>query len=212
VPFINTQGLILIGPGSEWFWNAVSGLILAGTFIAVYRQLRLQANATATGQLTEFEREWTSERLRRFQLAVLRELQAGVDPASLSGGPPHVVFDFWERIGALALRGRVDTRLLASVNLGVSEWWWTVLKAWVLRRRIEIGPTFGEGFEWLNSVASKINRETGTLGFDEVGDLAAEIAALERVIRIEEELRAAPGAASQGSSRRTSTPRPVSVD
>lgn len=106
MPFINTQGLILIGPGSEWFWNAVSGLILAGTFIAVYRQLRLQANATATGQLTEFEREWTSERLRRFQLAVLRELQAGVDPASLSGGSPHVVFDFWERIGALARRGR----------------------------------------------------------------------------------------------------------
>ena len=38
----NTDGLALIGPGSEWFWTAVSGLVLAITFIAIYRQLRLQ--------------------------------------------------------------------------------------------------------------------------------------------------------------------------
>jgi hypothetical protein len=39
---INTEGLAFIGPGSEWFWTAVSGIVLAGTFIAIYRQLRLQ--------------------------------------------------------------------------------------------------------------------------------------------------------------------------
>jgi hypothetical protein len=35
---INTDGMALIGPGSEWFWTAVSGIVLAVTFIAIYRQ------------------------------------------------------------------------------------------------------------------------------------------------------------------------------
>ncbi len=44
---INTDGMSLIGPGSEWFWTAVSGVVLAVTLIAIYRQLRLQANQAA---------------------------------------------------------------------------------------------------------------------------------------------------------------------
>ena len=40
--FINTDGMAFIGPGSEWFWTALSGLILAVTFIPIYRQLRTQ--------------------------------------------------------------------------------------------------------------------------------------------------------------------------
>jgi hypothetical protein len=40
--FINTDGMTFIGPGSEWFWTAVSGLMLAVTFIAICRQFRLQ--------------------------------------------------------------------------------------------------------------------------------------------------------------------------
>jgi hypothetical protein len=42
VTFINTDGMAFIGPGSEWFWTAVSGIVLAITFIAIYRQLRGQ--------------------------------------------------------------------------------------------------------------------------------------------------------------------------
>ena len=30
--FINTDGMALMGPGSEWFWTAVSGLVLSVTF------------------------------------------------------------------------------------------------------------------------------------------------------------------------------------
>ena len=189
---MNTQGLVLIGPGSEWFWSAISGLILAGTFIAIYRQLRLSANASAIDRLTEFEREWASERLLRFPLAVLQELSAGVDPVDLSSGPAHLVFDFWERIGALAKGGRVDPRLLASVNGGVSEWWWAILKAYVFKRRVDLGPTFGESFEWLEGAMSKINRASGIDDFDRIGPVDPSIATLEWQIRIEESLRAVP--------------------
>ena len=39
---INTDGLALIGPGSEWFWIALQFIALAITFMAIYRQLGTQ--------------------------------------------------------------------------------------------------------------------------------------------------------------------------
>jgi hypothetical protein len=42
VKLINTDGLALIGPGSEWFWTALQFTALAITFFAIYRQLRAQ--------------------------------------------------------------------------------------------------------------------------------------------------------------------------
>ena len=39
---INTDGLALIGPGSEWFWTALQFTALAITFYAIYRQLQAQ--------------------------------------------------------------------------------------------------------------------------------------------------------------------------
>jgi hypothetical protein len=202
VQLINTQGLALIGLGSEWFWTAVSGLVLAGTFIALYRQLRLQADARATEQITEFEREWASERLLRNQLAVLVELRTGVDPARIFAGSAHFVFDFWERYGALARGGRIDPKLLSMVNGGVGEWWWTILKPWVVAHRVALGPTFGESFEWLNGVISKINRQSGIHDFDEIGDFSGDIASLEWQIQVEEALRSAPTRPPTASKRR----------
>jgi hypothetical protein len=42
VTLINTDGLALIGPGSEWFWTALQFTALAITFYAIYRQLQAQ--------------------------------------------------------------------------------------------------------------------------------------------------------------------------
>ena len=39
---INTDGMVFFGPGSEWLWMALTGLVLAGTGVAIYRQLRVQ--------------------------------------------------------------------------------------------------------------------------------------------------------------------------
>jgi hypothetical protein len=42
VNLINTDGMVFIGPGSEWFWIALQFIALATTFYAIYRQLRIQ--------------------------------------------------------------------------------------------------------------------------------------------------------------------------
>jgi hypothetical protein len=42
VTLINTDGLALIGPGSEWFWTALQFAAVAITIVAIYRQLQAQ--------------------------------------------------------------------------------------------------------------------------------------------------------------------------
>jgi hypothetical protein len=60
---INTNGMVLIGPGSEWFWTALSGMVLAVTFVALYRQLRLQRAANALNAMEALTRRWESRDL-----------------------------------------------------------------------------------------------------------------------------------------------------
>ena len=39
---ISPDEMVLIGPGSEWFWIALQFCALAVTFVAIYRQLKAQ--------------------------------------------------------------------------------------------------------------------------------------------------------------------------
>ena len=77
--------MALIGTGSEWFWTALTGIVLAVTFLAIYRQLTTARNAAAYEQLDAFERVLASERMLRFELTVLVAVREGVDPTHLDG-------------------------------------------------------------------------------------------------------------------------------
>ena len=70
-------GMSFIGPGSEWFWTAFSGIVVATTFVAIYGQLRLPRSAAAIEQLNTIILEWSSERLCRAKFNVLVALEAG---------------------------------------------------------------------------------------------------------------------------------------
>jgi hypothetical protein len=99
VTLINTDGMALIGPGSESFWTAASGLVLAVTFIAIYRQLRLQRSAAAIEQLDGIMREWSSERMARALLAIYVALDSGTDPSDIPSRAATDVGDFWDKVG-----------------------------------------------------------------------------------------------------------------
>ena len=122
---INTDGMALIGPGSEWFWTALTGLILAITFFALYRQLTIARNATAFEQLTMFETELNSERMIRMGLDALVALRDGVDPAHLPVSSSGAIGGYWERVGGLVRRGHLDAGLLWDASGSYCEFWWS---------------------------------------------------------------------------------------
>jgi hypothetical protein len=42
VSLINTNGLVLIGPGSEWFWSALQFVVVVVSLVGIYNQLQGQ--------------------------------------------------------------------------------------------------------------------------------------------------------------------------
>jgi hypothetical protein len=196
VKFINSDGMAFIGPGSEWFWTGVSGLILIVTFLAIYRQLRLARSGSAFEQTAAFERELDSERMVRVELELLVALRDGVDPAHVPQGVAYVIGGFWQRIGALVRSGHLDPKLLSSGSLGAAAFWWPAMAAYARKIRVDRPqPLFLRDFEWLAGIMAELDRPAGasTPGRWDEAHLPVSpqeaIAILEDRLRIEDALR-----------------------
>ena len=159
--FINTDGMSFVGPGSEWFWTAVSGLVLVVTFVAIWRQLALQRSAAGYAQVTDLSRQDVAEPMLRVKLDIYHALQDGTDPAEVPFGAASYVVDFWEDIGVLVRRGHLDRRLLHETMGNVCRRWWATLHPFVERARAEVGPRGGEHFEWLAGQMADLDRKVG---------------------------------------------------
>ena len=161
--FINTDGMAFIGPGSEWFWTALSGIVLAVTFIAIYRQLRLQRSQGAIEQLDAFLREWGSERLLSYRLKCLVALQDGADPAHVHDAAAGTLCNYWEAIGTLARAGHLDRTLLWDNHGNTCQLWWGYLGPYcrATRARLE-DPAIYVNFEWLAAEMDSMDRRAGT--------------------------------------------------
>ena len=169
---INTEGLAFIGPGSEWFWTALSGLILAVTFVAIYRQLRAQASTRAFELLQAYVRESESEAVQRAAIEILTAVRDGNDPSAIPAGPAQVIGGLWERYALLARRGHIDLKLLWEFDSEGPQGWWLLLASRTRKRRETRGPKLLEHLEWLAGVMADMDRRAGerVLGPDDVFD------------------------------------------
>jgi hypothetical protein len=194
VTFINTEGMSFIGPGSEWFWTALSGIVLAVTFVAIYRQLALARGANAFAQLGALIEEWQGELMVRKRLAVLLALRDGTAPADIPDAPVSAVANFWEKVGALARAGHVAPSLIAE-GFGGAQLWWAILAPYVMKVRMEdANPDFWEHFEWLAGTLVRIHPRSAIDQQALDRTLEQRIAASEADLRDLEAMRAVPSA------------------
>jgi hypothetical protein len=163
VTLINTDGMTFIGPGSEWFWTAVSGIVLAVTFIAIYRQLRLQARVGAIEQLDAFRREAYSEAMQRYALDVMVAQRDHDDPADIPEAAVLGLGDYWGSFATLARDGHRDARLLWRADSASPQIVWIWIAPWVLRARADSHfgvPTY-EDLEWLATTMAEMDAAAG---------------------------------------------------
>jgi hypothetical protein len=158
--FINTKGMALIGPGSEWFWAALQFTALSITFFVIYRQLRIARSTHAVEQVEGYRREFDGERMARYQLAILVALR---DRQEIPGAAGREVGNYFEALGSLGRKGHLDVKLLWDLLSLPTLLWWTVLEPFVQRQRIELGESMLEEFEWLVGVFTKMDRRAGRI-------------------------------------------------
>lgn len=157
---INTDGLVLIGPGSEWFWTALSGVVLAITFVAIYRQLKIQRDTAALQQVFDMERAWTSERMSRSKLDVAEALRAGVAPLDIPDKASSHIGDFWERMGYLTRTGYMNrTFVYEQWSMLVQQWWARLRPSAVAVRERDQEPEIWVEFEWLATQMAAMDRK-----------------------------------------------------
>jgi hypothetical protein len=195
VKLINTDGMAFIGPGSEWFWAALSGLVLAVTFLGIYRQLRIARSANAFEQMNRLSSEWESERMNRHKLEILRALREGVAPENVPSGAAGYVRDFWDDMALLIRAGHVDRKLVYESFTAPCRAWWATLSPVTNRLRIEAAdPRLSMNHEWLAGVMAEMDAKAGlALTYDEAFIASTLDERLQRardVIRVAEELRA----------------------
>lgn len=187
--------MAFIGPGSEWFWTALSGFVLAVTFLGIYRQLRIARSANAFEQMNRLSNEWDSERMNRHKLEVLLALRAGVEPANVPSGAASYIRDFWDDMALLIKAGHIDRRLVYESFTAPCRAWWATLAPVTHRLRIEAqDPRLSASHEWLAAEMAEMDASAGmVLIYDEVfvaTQLDERIERAQDQVRISEELRA----------------------
>ena len=158
---INLDEFVVLGQGSEWLWTMISGLVLAVTFFAIYRQLSLQRNGAAIEQVRLIYREWSDERMSRAKLDALVAMRDGASPAAtLIVGTD--VGDFWEGLAYLVRMGNMDRRMVYNSLGPAARLWWGYLapSAQVARDQANDRGIWVD-FEWLAGVFAAFDRKAG---------------------------------------------------
>jgi hypothetical protein len=210
---INTDGMALIGPGSEWLWSTVAGLVAVVTLLAIYRQLRMQRSARIGAEIEAAWREWSSEAMHRRQLAFLVALREGTEPGKLPWVAVNYIGPYFVDLGYRVRMGHVDRRFVhKSLGPTIRTWWtWLTPSLTVLRERSG-DQQLGGDFEWLAQQMAELDRKAGsTRSYDAAhlaGQIPGNIEDLREGIRLAEELRTvivrpaasalAPRAAAEG--------------
>jgi hypothetical protein len=202
---VDGGGLVLVGPGSEWLWLAVAGLFLGTTFVAIYRQMRLERHAAAVDQLKRLDEEWLgSERMARMRVAALRAIRDGTPFEEI---PPRVldIADFWDGVGHLVRSGHLEAQLVRQQRSQSIRMWWAWIRPIVeTERRVREAPWIAENFEWLARRMAALDRSAGrTTAFDAAYAarvLPMMLAYNEDMVALAEECRRSPGEGSDGGA------------
>lgn len=174
----------IFGPG--WVWSMLSIILVVGSLVGLYRQLRLQHTQTAIDQMGAFTDEAYSEQMQRYGLDAMIALRDHDDPADIPEGAVLGLGDFWDNFATLARSGHRDPSLLWQSNSASPQivWWW--IAPFVRKARTEgtLGVPSYVDFEWLVGVLAEMDRAGGRQAITRERVMAD----LDRLIRLHRDL------------------------
>ena len=152
--------LTLIGTGSEWFWTMVSGLVVAVTFVVIYRQLKAQGAANAFKRIETVHGRWGSPELVLARLQVALALRDG----TLDADDTRVdaVLNFFELVRDLNRQGYLEDEEIARSFGAFIVVWWRMLEP-VIREQasLEGDPEMWIGLQELEGTVRAYDTKRG---------------------------------------------------
>lgn len=155
---INTDGLALIGPGSEWLWTALQFFALSITGLAVFRQLRAQTSANSLAMGIRLADEFRVE-LLRFKLASVMDVSGNsrtMTPAIEKVG------GFFDGTAGAIENGYVPARMAWQEWGEAGQTYWALFRP-VLEERRKTEPLLWKQWEgWIAHLDDR-DRKAGTV-------------------------------------------------
>ena len=161
MPFINTDGLSFLGPGSEWFWTAFQGIVIAASLLGLLRQLRLQAAQQTREEVAAFQDRWRSERMLRHRLVLAVGQRDGTPANEFPRNAAATVGNFWEEMGTFTRRKYIDKAVMAPMLGGEACSSWQSMQPWIQFIREVIAADIFEDWEWLVAEMIRIDPQLG---------------------------------------------------
>jgi hypothetical protein len=155
VQLINTDGMAFIGPGSEWFWTALTAVVVAVTFVAIYRQLSVQAAANATARVESLWAGWSTFDMQYYRLVLALHLkyegfQGTVVPGNLSWEKVRPVVLYIGDIARLVKGGHLSIDEVSFVSVVFRQWVVALRPFYEMRRAAGLAaPVDDSELEWL---------------------------------------------------------------
>lgn len=181
---ISVGGIVLAGPGSEWFWAMLQFLALAITLVVVFRQLRAARSSNEFAQVREVETEFYSARMTRVRLSLYEDLR----DRQVSDGLPDAALEalnWYDNLGYLVTAGHVSARwfYMSWGNSIQMEWW--LLAPYIARERLSapVEPDLHGSFERLAGGMRELDLQEGRAVSFEESDRARLIDGFVRVLR-----------------------------
>jgi hypothetical protein len=156
---VNLEGSALLGPGSEWFWSMAQFVLVAGSLLGIYYQLRAQRSASLYDQSAALTREWFDEGFSVSRLAFLIEQEGRPRDSQLPSSSLEVGA-FFERLGYLVARKHVRAvDIWHQLRFEIGSWW-ALLEPGVRHERATSGlPGIMSWFEKLELEMRRLDRE-----------------------------------------------------
>lgn len=139
-------GLVLVGPESEWFWTAFSGILVGISLLAVFRQLRLQTSQKMRDDIANLEAEYNSERFLRYRLQLATARRDGLAPEQMPDAACRSIVNFWDEVGEFARARHIDRKMTASMMGGAAVSGWFHLEPWIRHQGMASGHEGGYGW------------------------------------------------------------------
>ncbi len=157
---VNTDELVLIGTGSEWFWTMVSGIVVALTFLIIYRQLRAQGAANALQRIDTINGRWSSPEMVLARLEVALALRDGTldmhDDTRVDS-----ILNYFELVRGLHRQGYLDGEELAQDATSVVVWSRLLRPVIDVHRTDEGDATLWSGIEELVAAVKRWDTKHG---------------------------------------------------
>jgi hypothetical protein len=146
---VSNEPIVIVGPGSEWFWSMAQFVLVAASILGIYVQLRAQRASALFDQTASLSREWLDESFLVHRLAALvalegRPIEAGIPSAAKN------VYEFFDRIGYLVEKKHLRATDVAETLGGQIIIWWALIGPYLQDPELDGRPETS-WFERLNS-------------------------------------------------------------